>query len=195
MKDFDGKLIVITAPSGAGKTTVVRHLLSKYDALGFSISATTREKRETEKEGMDYYYLSIEEFKTKISEGKFIEWEEVYQDQYYGTLYSEVERLWADGKHIVFDIDVNGAENIKDKFGERCLSIFIKAPSFAILVKRLKARRTESAESLRKRVNRIKTELTYETKFDRILVNDVKEVALKEAEIIVESFTGIQENE
>lgn len=195
MEQFDGKLIVITAPSGAGKTTIVRHLLSKYTDLGFSISATTRAQRESEENGKDYYFLDIDQFKEKISDNAFIEWEEVYKDQYYGTLYDEVERLWSERKHIVFDIDVNGAENIKEKYGDKCKAIFIKAPSFAILVKRLKERRTENKDSLRKRVNRIKKELTYETKFDDIIVNDVLDVALKEAEIIVETFTGIKENE
>lgn len=192
---FEGKLIVITAPSGAGKTTIVKHLLSKYGSLGFSTSATTRTKRDNEVDGKDYYFLSKDEFKAKIKNREFVEFEEVYQGQYYGTLTTEVERIWQERKHIIFDIDVNGAENIKAKYGDRCLTVYIKPPSLNILVERLKNRKTESPDSLRKRINRIKNELTYEKRFERVIVNDVLEVALKEAELIIESFTNITENE
>ena len=186
-----GKLIIITAPSGAGKTTIVRHLLDTYDELDFSISATTREKRDYEKDGEDYYFLSHKQFMQKIKNEEFAEWEEVYDDQFYGTLKSEIERLWKLGKHIVFDIEVKGAKNIKKMYGDKALAIFVKPPSLDALIKRLKLRKTESEKSLKRRIKRAKTELEYENKFDKILVNDLLEVALKEAELMVEAFIGI----
>jgi len=183
-----GKMLIFTAPSGAGKTTIVRHLLASYDDLAFSVSATTREKRSHEEHGKDYYFLSPEEFRRKIKANEFIEWEEVYEDQYYGTLRSEITRLWELGKHIVFDIEVKGATNIKDMYCDDCLAIFVKPPSLDTLIKRLKNRKTESEASLKKRIKRVKQEMTYENNFDRILVNDLLEVTLKEAEIIVENY-------
>ena len=181
-------MLIFTAPSGAGKTTIVRHLLASYDDLAFSVSATTREKRSHEEHGKDYYFLSPEEFRRKIKANEFIEWEEVYEDQYYGTLRSEITRLWELGKHIVFDIEVKGATNIKDMYCDDCLAIFVKPPSLDTLIKRLKNRKTESEASLKKRIKRVKQEMTYENNFDRILVNDLLEVTLKEAEIIVENY-------
>jgi len=180
--------MVFTAPSGAGKTTIVRYLLNKYDFLGFSVSATTRKMREGEEEGKDYYFLSSEEFKEKIHSQEFVEWEEVYSGQYYGTLKSEIERLWELEKTIVFDIEVNGASSIKDKFGKKAHVVFIKPPSLEILVERLKNRKTETEESLKKRIRRVKRELSFENSFDYVLVNDVLDTTLKEAEIITESF-------
>lgn len=195
-KTFKGKMVIFTAPSGAGKTTIVRHLLDRYPRqIGFSTSATTREKRDYEIDGKDYYFLSEEDFRQKISDGEFVEWEEVYNGQLYGTLKSEVDRLWAEGKHIIFDIEVKGATNIKGMYGDECLAVFIKPPSFNILVKRLKNRKTESASSLNKRIARMKKELSYESSFDKVLVNDLLEVACKEGEIIIESFLGISEEE
>ncbi len=185
---FDGKMIVFTAPSGAGKTTVVQHLLKKFDFLGFSISATTRDKRPTETEGIDYYYLSVEDFKSKRRKRQFIEWEEVYEDQYYGTLRSEVDRLWGEQKHIVFDIDVKGARSIKKKYGDQCLAIFIAPPSISVLVDRLTNRNTETPASLKKRIARVKREMKYQDKFDKVLINDLLEVTLEEAECMVEDF-------
>lgn len=185
---MEGKMLIFTAPSGAGKTTIVKHLLAKYDDLAFSVSATTREKRTNETDGKDYYFLSAEEFRQKIKDQEFVEWEEVYDDQYYGTLKSEVTRLWEKGKHIVFDIEVKGATNIKDLYQGRCLATFVKPPSLEILVQRLKDRQTESDESLRKRITRVKQEMAFQNNFDRVLVNDLLEVALKEAEFIVEQF-------
>jgi guanylate kinase len=182
------KMLVFTAPSGAGKTTVVRHLLQTYDQLDFSVSATTRKMRKNEKEGNDYYFLSESVFKQKIEQNAFVEWEEVYHGQYYGTLKSEVSRLWKEGKQIVFDVDVHGATRIKDLYGDACLAVFIKPPSLQILIERLKNRKSETEATLRKRITRIKKELTYEHSFDKILINDVLEVALKEAELIVEEF-------
>lgn len=188
LSDMKGKMILFTAPSGAGKTTIVRHLLSTYDELDFSVSATTRDKRPHEEDGKHYYFISPEEFREKIKNNEFVEWEEVYKDQYYGTLKSEVDRLWSEGKHIVFDIEVNGATNIKEMYGDNCLAVFVKPPSLEILIERLKNRKTESEASLRKRIRRVKKEMTFQNSFDTILVNDLLEVTLKEAEIIVENF-------
>jgi guanylate kinase len=186
------KMLVFTAPSGAGKTTIVRHLLKSYKNLDFSVSATNRKKREKEVEGKDYYFLSTEAFKTKIAEEDFVEWEEVYDDQFYGTLKSEIDRLWALGKHIVFDIDVRGATNIKNLYKDQCLAIFIKPPSLNVLINRLKKRDTETVASLNKRITRVKREMEYEKTFDKVLVNDLLEVSLKEAELIVEDFLSLE---
>ena len=187
-KTFIGKVFIFTAPSGAGKTTIVKHLLSTYDFLGFSVSATTRIRRDYEVEGRDYYYLSVEEFKSKVTADEFIEWEEVYENQYYGTLKSEVTRIWREKKHLVFDIDVKGAENIKRVFGDKCMSVFVRPPSVDTLIERLKNRNTETPESLLKRINKIKREMTFENSFDIVLVNDLLEVSFVEAEHIVETF-------
>ncbi|MEE9439076.1 MAG: guanylate kinase [Saprospiraceae bacterium] len=184
----NGKMFIFTAPSGAGKTTIVRHLLKTYDFLDFSVSATTRAKRDHEKDGKDYYFMSPDEFRQKVTNGEFIEWEEVYEDQLYGTLKSEVDRVWALGKHIVFDIEVKGATNIKSLYGDQCKAIFIKPPSLEILIERLKNRKTETPASLKKRIARVKREMTYQNSFDAVLVNDLLEVALKEAEFMVETF-------
>jgi guanylate kinase len=184
-----GKLIVVTAPSGAGKTTIVRHLLNKYPQLSFSVSATNRAKRDGETDGKDYYFFSTEVFREKVANGEFLEWEEVYDNQYYGTLKSEIERLWAAGKHIIFDVDVRGAQNIQQQYRRRTKSIFVKPPSREILFERLRNRKTETEESLRKRIARAEEELACEKKFDIILLNDNLEVALKEAEAIVEKLT------
>lgn len=181
-------MIVFTAPSGAGKSTVVRHLLNRFGDLAFSVSATTRPPRTGEEDGKHYYFISPEEFRKKVDEQGFVEWEEVYPGLFYGTLKSEVERLWGEGKTIVFDIDVKGAMNLKKMYGKDCLTVFIKPPSLEILVDRLKKRGTDSEESLRKRVDRIREELTYENSFDRVLVNDMLEHTLREAEQIVQIF-------
>ena len=182
------RMFAFTAPSGAGKTTVVRHLLSNYDFLDFSISATTRSKRDHEVHGKDYYFLSPEEFRTKVDDGAFIEWEEVYTDQMYGTLHSEVERVWKEGKYIIFDIDVRGATNLKKAYGEDCFVTFISPPSLEVLVDRLKGRNTESAASLKKRIERVTREMTYQNNFDTVLFNDVLEVTFHDARAIVENF-------
>ncbi|WP_235297753.1 guanylate kinase [Portibacter marinus] len=189
---FKGKMLVFTAPSGAGKTTIVRHLLSEYEALDFSISATTRARRDYERHGRDYYFMSPEEFRYRAENDEFLEWEEVYEDQFYGTLKSEVDRLWSMGKHIVFDIDVRGATNIKRLYGDDCLAVFVKPPSVEVLIKRLRDRKTESDASFAKRVKRVKREMQYEHDFDKILVNDLLEVTLKEAEYLVEGFLNIK---
>ena len=185
-----GKMIVLTAPSGSGKTTLVKHLLQKFDFLDFSISATTRDQRAHEVDGKDYYFLSPEEFKTRLANDEFIEHEEVYENQFYGTLKSEVDRIWSLGKVIIFDIDVKGAKNIKDLYGEQCLTIFVRPPSVEVLISRLTARATENEESLRKRIARIREEITYEPIFDTVVVNDLLEVAQLEAEYLVKNFVG-----
>ena len=182
------KLIILTAPSGAGKTTIVKHLLKVRNDLAFSISACTRPQRYGEVNGLDYYFLSIAEFKRRVSEGEFVEYEEVYENQFYGTLKSEVERLLKLGKNVIFDIDVRGAVNIKKYYGDKALTIFVAPPSPEILFERLKARKTEDEESLKKRIARAREEITYERKFDITLINNVLETALNEAENIVSTF-------
>jgi guanylate kinase len=185
------KLLVFTAPSGAGKTTIVRHLLATFrDRLAFSISATTRSARAGEQDGKDYYFLSAEDFRQRITAGDFLEWEEVYPDKYYGTLRSEVERLWSEGKCVVFDIDVKGAQTIKSNFADESLTVFIKPPSFQALVDRLESRRTEDERSFRTRINKAKEELLYSDNFDQVLINDVLEDTLQQAEQLVDSFLG-----
>jgi guanylate kinase len=185
---FMGKLIIVTAPSGAGKTTIVHHLLKTYDTLAFSVSATNRARRAHETDKVDYYFLSTTEFRQRVNKGAFLECEEVYDGQYYGTLRSECERLWALGKCIVFDVDVKGALNIKRAYPDDSLAIFIQPPSEAVLFERLKNRKTETPESLRKRIARATEELTFADKFDAIIVNDKLEVAFSEAEQLVEAF-------
>jgi guanylate kinase len=188
-----GKVLVFTAPSGAGKTTVVKHLLSRYDDhLAFSVSATTRPRRPHEQHGIDYFFLTHADFKQKIEAGAFLEWEEVYPGKFYGTLISEVQRIWQLGKQIIFDVDVKGAKSIKKYYKEHCLAIFMKPPSLEVLITRLKSRGTESPEALAQRIDRIKNELTYEDQFDKILVNDILEVTLKEAEMIVEEYLALK---
>jgi len=184
-----GKLIVFSAPSGSGKTTIVRHLLG-IEALNleFSISATSREKRGNEVHGKDYYFLSAKEFKTKIKNEEFLEWEEVYRDNFYGTLKTEVERIWAKGKNVIFDIDVSGGLRIKRKFPEQTLAIFVKPPSIDELKIRLKKRKTESADKINMRVAKASAELATAPLFDVIIVNDNLEKALKEAEQLVGNF-------
>lgn len=182
------KLVIFTAPSGAGKTTIVRHLLKTMPELAFSISATTRARRENEVEGKDYYYIGVDEFKKLIEEDAFAEWQEVYPNQFYGTLRREMERIWAEGKHIVFDIDVKGAVNLKLAYPEQSLAVFVKPPSKEALFERLRQRKTENEESLRKRLAKAEEELTFENKFDHVLVNDVLETALEEAQNVVRRF-------
>ena len=191
-KKKEGKVLIFTAPSGSGKTTIVRHLLEKFDFLGFSVSATTRDKRPHEVDGKDYYFISKDDFSKKIKNKDFIEWEEVYQDQYYGTLKSEVNRVWDEGKHIVFDIEVKGATNIKKIYKDQALAVFIRVPTLQELVRRLKSRKTESEASLKKRIKRIKKELTFEKSFDAVLINDDLEKTLHEAEQLVMNFLEIE---
>ncbi len=169
---MQGKVLIFAAPSGAGKTTIVRHLLQKFPQLGFSISACTRPPRPHEVQGKDYYFLSVEEFKQKIENIELVEWQEVYKNSFYGTLKSEVERLWSEGKQIVFDVDVQGAIHLKQYFKTSALSVFIAVPSLDILVERLQGRGTETEESLRKRVGKADFELTFQNQFDVVLMNE-----------------------
>ena len=188
-----GKLIVFSAPSGSGKTTIVRHLLKQKELnLEFSISATSREKRGTEKEGKDYYFLSFEDFKKKIKNDEFLEWEEVYRDNFYGTLKSEIERIWAMDKHVIFDIDVSGGLRIKRKYPEQTLAIFVKPPSIDELKIRLKKRETESADKINMRVAKASAELATAPLFDAIVVNENLEKALAESYTLVSNFIGIK---
>lgn len=189
-----GKLIVFSAPSGSGKTTIVRHLLKQKELnLEFSISATSREKRGTEKEGKDYYFLSFEDFKKKIKNDAFLEWEEVYRDNFYGTLKSEIERIWAMGKHVIFDIDVSGGLRIKRKYPEQTLAVFVKPPSIDELKIRLKKRETESPDKINMRVAKASAELATAPLFDAIVVNQDLEKALAESYTLVSNFLGLKQ--
>ena len=184
-----GKAIIFSAPSGAGKTTLVRHLMGIEDLrLSFSVSATTRPMRDYEVDGKDYYFITPEDFLRRAKKGDFIEWEEVYTNQYYGTLYSEVERIWNNGGHVIFDLDVIGGLNLKKILGEKALSIFVKAPSVAVLEERLRKRSTESPEKIEQRVAKAQQEMAYEPRFDRVIVNEELEKALREAEECVRQF-------
>lgn len=177
-----GKLIVFSAPSGSGKTTIVRHLLEQKELnLEFSISATSRKKRGDEVDGKDYYFLSLKEFKNNIKNDAFLEWEEVYRDNFYGTLNSEVERIWAMGKHVIFDIDVSGGLRIKRKFPEQTLAIFVKPPSIDELKIRLKKRKTEDIDKINMRVAKASAELATAPLFDTIIINNDLEEALGNA--------------
>ncbi|MFV8280631.1 guanylate kinase [Christiangramia marina] len=187
----DGKLIVFSAPSGSGKTTIVRHLLKHEELkLDFSISATSREARGEEKHGQDYYFLSLSDFKQKIKNDEFLEWEEVYRDNFYGTLKSEVERIWAKGKHVIFDIDVVGGLDIKHIYPDRTLAVFVKPPSIEELKIRLKKRKTESDDKINMRVAKASIELATAPQFDFIIENNHLGTALKEAYNLVSNYVG-----
>lgn len=194
MSDFKGKLFVFSAPSGSGKTTIVRHLLQqeKFN-LEFSISATSREPRGTEKDGEDYYFIDLKDFKKKIKNDEFLEWEEVYRDNFYGTLKTEVERIWAQKKHVIFDIDVAGGLRIKKKFPEETLSVFVKPPSIDELKIRLKKRKTESEDKINMRIAKASVELATAPQFDKIIKNYILEDALKEADELVGNFLELKE--
>lgn len=184
-----GKLIVFSAPSGSGKTTIVRHLLKQEDLnLEFSISAATREARGEEVNGKDYYFMSLDQFKQHIKNEDFVEWEEVYRDNFYGTLKSEVERIWAKGKNVIFDIDVAGGLRIKSKFPEETLAVFVKPPSVDELKRRLKERSTESDEKINMRIAKAHVELATAPQFDAVIKNYDLEVALDEAYQLVKEF-------
>jgi len=184
-----GKLIVFSAPSGSGKTTIVKHLLQQKELnLEFSISATSRQKRGDEIDAKDYYFLSAKEFKTKIKSEEFLEWEEVYRDNFYGTLKTEVERIWALGKHVIFDIDVSGGLRIKRKFPNETLAIFVKPPSIDELKIRLKKRKTESESRINMRIAKASAELATAPLFDVIVENDDLEKALDQAKNLVSEF-------
>jgi guanylate kinase len=194
MSDFKGKLFVFSAPSGSGKTTIVRHLLKqKRFNLAFSISATCRAPRDFEKEGQDYYFIDLKEFKSKIKGDQFLEWEEVYRDNFYGTLKAEVERIWALKKHVIFDIDVVGGLRIKKKFPDKTLSVFVKPPSVDELKIRLKKRKTESEEKINMRIAKASVELATAPQFDKIIKNYDLDVALQEAENLMSTYLGLEE--
>jgi guanylate kinase len=183
-----GKIIIFSAPSGSGKTTIVHTLMEKIPELSFSISATNRLPRANEKDGVDYYFLNTDNFLEKISKNEFLEWEEVYPGTYYGTLKSEVDRIIKDGKIAVFDVDVAGGTNLKKHFGENALAIFIKPPSLQELERRLRNRNTDSEETIRKRLAKAEKELGYARLFDKIIVNNQLEKACSEAEQLVKDF-------
>jgi guanylate kinase len=184
-----GKAFIFSAPSGSGKTTIVRHLLDNNPDLGFSISASTRDRRgRTESHGKDYYFLTPEEFKKKIDEDAFIEWEEVYEGNFYGTLKSEIERIWNEGHNVIFDVDVQGGLNLKKYFGDRALAVFVKVPSVDVLKERLRDRGTESEESLSRRLFKANFEMSFADKFDVVLVNEELQRSLREAQALYEDF-------
>lgn len=185
---MQGKCIILCAPSGAGKTSITKYLLQQNLGLEFSISACTRAKRPNEADGIDYYFLTVEEFRRRVAASEFIEWEEVYADNFYGTLKSEIERIWNSGKHVIFDVDVKGGLNLSKHFGKNALAIFIKPPSINELEKRLRNRGTESEETIQRRINKATEEMSFEKKFDVSVENNQLEVAQKEVCDIVKSF-------
>ena len=183
-----GKVVIFSAPSGSGKTTVVNHLLSRFDCFAFSVSATSRAPRGTEQDGQAYYFITPDEFRRRIAAGDFVEYEEVYQGVFYGTLKSEVERIWALDKVILFDVDVKGGVSLKRVFGDDALSVFVKAPSIRELRRRLVARATDSPAFIEERVRKARIEMMYQPKFDYVLVNDDLDSCLAEAERVVGEF-------
>ncbi len=183
-----GKLVIFSAPSGSGKTTIVRELLKRFPQFEFSISATSRLPRGKEQDGVDYYFLSNEEFRARVERDEFVEWEEVYAGTCYGTLKSEMERIWAKGNVIVFDVDVMGGINLKRLFGEDACSIFIMPPSVEELERRLRGRGTDSEEVILKRIGKAEFELSKAPEFDKVVVNDVLDVAVDETTAIIENF-------
>ena len=185
---MSGKVLIFSAPSGSGKSTIVGHILSRHPEIEFSVSATSRPPRGEERDGVEYLYYSADIFRALVRDDKFVEYEEVYPDRFYGTLKSEVNRIWAKGHVIIFDVDVKGGVNLKKYFGDKALSVFIQAPSVEELHRRLVARKTDSPEAIAERVAKAAEEMTYAPKFDRILVNDDLATALAEAENMVDTF-------
>ncbi|RLD61300.1 MAG: guanylate kinase [Bacteroidetes bacterium] len=183
-----GKLLIFSAPSGAGKTTIVKHLIEQNFNLEFSVSACSRPKRRGEVDKVDYYFLSVDEFKQNIKDNKFIEWEEVYKNHFYGTLKSEVERIWGKGNNAIFDVDVKGGLNIKKQYGDKALAVFVMPPSVEELKKRLLLRSTDSIKNINKRIEKAEYEITFADKFDKIIVNDDLDTTLAKAKKIVEDF-------
>lgn len=184
-----GKAIIFSAPSGSGKTTIVKHLLNTNPNLGFSISACTRDKRgRKEENGKDYYFLTPEDFKKKIDNNEFIEWEEVYAGNFYGTLKTEIENIWAQGKHVIFDVDVKGGLNLKKYFQDKALAIFVKVPSLEELESRLNDRNSDSPSSISQRLFKAKFEMNFEDKFDVVLVNEHLQESLEKAQKLVDDF-------
>ena len=185
------KLFLFAAPSGAGKTTIVRHLLNRYENLSFSTSATTRPKRPHETDGKDYYFITPEQFRTLVKDNGFVEWEEVYEGNFYGTLKEEVQRIWDSGRSVIFDVDVKGGLKLKRYFGDDALAVFVKVPSLEVLEERLTNRNSESSSSLSQRLYKAKFEMTFEEEFDLTLINEDLVTSLKKAEDMVTGFIGI----
>ncbi len=186
---FDGRLIIFSAPSGSGKTTIVKHLLANFAHFGFSISACTRDKRgRNEEHGKDYYFMTPDEFKHHIELGDFVEWEEVYTGAFYGTLKSEIERNWDHRKHVLFDVDVKGGLSLKKYYGDKALAIFVKAPSLEVIEQRLRSRGTESDDAISKRLFKVKFEQSFMDQFDMVLVNDDLTQTLQNVENIIEEW-------
>lgn len=183
-----GKVLIFSAPSGSGKSTIVNHILGLHPEIEFSVSATSRPPRGQEQDGVEYYFLSVEEFRRRIEADQFVEFEQVYEGRYYGTLKSEVERIWAKGHVIIFDVDVKGGVNLKKYFGDKALSVFIQAPSVEELKRRLIARNTDTPEAIAERVAKAAEEMTYAPKFDVVLINDNLDKAYAEAEKMVDDF-------
>ena len=183
-----GKLIVISAPSGAGKTSIVHYLLKNMPELSFSVSACSREKRDNETHGKDYYFLAVEDFQNKIKEDAFLEWEEVYENQYYGTLKSEIERIWSEGKTVIFDVDVIGGLNIKKQYPKECLSLFIMPPSVDVLRQRLSGRGSESEAKLEMRLAKAEQEISKNQEFDKVILNDDFGIACEETMQVITNF-------
>lgn len=186
-----GKLIIFSAPSGAGKTTIVKHLIEKGFDVEFSISACNRKARKNEEHGKDYYFLTSEDFKEKIKNNEFVEWEEVYNNQFYGTLHSELERIWKKGKHAIFDIDVKGGVKLKKQFGKQAFSVFVMPPSVEELAKRLKQRDSDSEEQIKKRIAKANEEMTYAKNFDYVLINKELDIAKNEIEKVITNFLDL----
>jgi len=188
---INGKCIIVSAPSGAGKTTIVHALMEQISVLSFSISACSRKPRENEKDGEDYFFIGPEEFKKRISEQAFIEWEEVYPEHYYGTLKSEVEKLWKQGKVVVFDVDVVGGLNLKKKFGENALALFIQPPNLTVLGQRLRSRNTETEERVQQRLKKADWEIEQSSNFDHVILNDVLPLAIDKAVKLATHFIAL----
>ncbi|MFO7574869.1 MAG: guanylate kinase [Bacteroidales bacterium] len=185
---MDGKMVIVSAPSGAGKTTIVSHITGRIDSLGFSVSATTREPRRGEIDGKDYYFMSGAQFRNGIEKGEFVEWEEVYSGHFYGTLRSEIERLWAEGRNIIFDVDVKGGLNLKRIYSEKALAIFIMPPSVDELEKRLRLRGKDCEEKIRMRVDKAIEEIGFAPRFDQVIINDDLETTKSVAFALVTGF-------
>ena len=188
---MDGKLIIFSAPSGSGKTTIVKHLLAENSNLGFSISACTRDRRgRSEENGKDYHFLTPEEFKQKIDNNEFVEWEEVYTGAFYGTMKSEIQRVWDTGRHVLFDVDVQGGLKLKQYYGDKALAVFVKVPDEETLRQRLIGRGSETEESLSRRLFKVHFEMSFQSRFDVILMNDDLETSLKKAQKLVDDFVS-----